>query len=71
VHIRAVAMFCLAAAGRMGEAREVASAIRQAQAGYGVADFLTAFKLGGDAALKVRDLARALDGPGSTGSISR
>jgi tetratricopeptide (TPR) repeat protein len=54
LHIRAVAMFCLALAGRTREAKEFAAAIQRAQPGYGVEDFVDAFRLGADAEALVR-----------------
>ncbi len=45
VHIQAIAMICLALAGRRQEARNFAQAIQRAQPGYGVDDFLRAFKV--------------------------
>jgi hypothetical protein len=54
VHIRAIAMFCLALAGRTQEAAATAAAIQQAHPGYGLADFNQAFQLGPDIALLVR-----------------
>ncbi|KQT11658.1 transcriptional regulator [Ramlibacter sp. Leaf400] len=61
VHIRAISMVCLALAGRVQEAKDVAAAIRQSQSGYGVADFLQAFKLGAEAESLVRKAARLID----------
>lgn len=61
VHIRAIAMFCLALAGRMHEARAVAQAIHHDQPGYGIADFVGAFKLGPDLELLVRRAVHAID----------
>ena len=46
VHIRAIAVFCLAIAGRTGEAKALAAEIRRSQPRYGLADFGQAFKLG-------------------------
>jgi DNA-binding SARP family transcriptional activator/TolB-like protein len=61
VHIRAIAMFSLALAGRIRDARDMAAAIRSTQAGYGVTDFLQAFRLGEDAEALVRRAATAID----------
>ena len=61
VHIQAIAMVCLALAGRMREAGEFAAAIRRAQAGYGVDNLLRAFKLGAEAEALVRTAARRVD----------
>ncbi|TFZ05401.1 transcriptional regulator [Ramlibacter henchirensis] len=58
VHIRAIAMFCLALAGRTREAGEYAAAIQRAQPGYGVEDFLTAFKMSADGEGLVRKAAK-------------
>ncbi|HET8745564.1 MAG TPA: transcriptional regulator [Ramlibacter sp.] len=46
VHIRAIAVFCLAMAGRTEEAKALAAAIRRTQPRYGLADFGQAFKFG-------------------------
>jgi len=62
VHIRAIAMFCTALAGRTREARDFAAAIQQAQAGYAVDDFLQAFKLAGEGPALVRKAARLVVG---------
>jgi DNA-binding SARP family transcriptional activator/TolB-like protein len=61
VHIRAIAMICLALAGRKREAADMATAIHRAQAGYGVEDFLRAFKLGSQAQALVRSAAKSID----------
>jgi DNA-binding SARP family transcriptional activator len=61
VHIRAIAMVCLALAGRMREATDLAAAIHRAQAGYRVEDFLQAFKLEAAAQALVRKAALSLD----------
>jgi DNA-binding SARP family transcriptional activator/TolB-like protein len=60
VHIRAIAMYCLALAGRTQQAQEMAAAIRREQAGYGVDDFLQAFKLSPDAQRLLRRAAQSL-----------
>ncbi|MDM0107405.1 transcriptional regulator [Variovorax sp. J22R24] len=57
VHIRAIAMFCLALAGRMPEARALAAAIHRTHAAYGIDDFLRAFKLDAQAELLLRKAA--------------
>lgn len=44
VHILGIALHCLALAGREAEAREFAAAVRRLQPGYGVDDFLRAFR---------------------------
>ena len=46
VHIRAIATYCLALAGRMREARETAATIQRSHPGYGLPEFGQAFKLG-------------------------
>ena len=61
VHIRGIAMYCLALAGRKREACEFATTIRQAQPGYGVESFLNGFKLGPDAQALVRKAARIIE----------
>jgi len=43
-HIRAIAAYSLALAGSLDEARTYAAAVRKAVPGYGVADFLAAFR---------------------------
>ncbi|HEY0825120.1 MAG TPA: transcriptional regulator, partial [Ramlibacter sp.] len=61
MHIRAIAMFCLALAGRVQEAKDFAAAIRREQPNYGVADFTRAFKLGPEADALVRKAAGLID----------
>lgn len=61
VHIQAIAMFCLALAGRTREAREFAAAIRRAQPGYGIGNFVRAFRLSDDAEALVQQAARGID----------
>lgn len=61
VHISAIAMVCLALAGRVGEARDFVAAIRRQQPNYGIADFVRAFKLGPEAHALVREAARLVD----------
>ena len=61
VHIQAIAMVCLALAGRMREAREFAAAIRRTQAGYGVDNLLRAFRLGAEAEALVRKAAKVIN----------
>lgn len=60
VHIRAIAMFCLALAGREAEARATQAEIRSIHTRYGVADFLQAFQLDDDAQALVRRAAATL-----------
>ncbi|WP_354003659.1 transcriptional regulator [Ramlibacter aurantiacus] len=62
VHVRAIAMICLALAGRISEAQAIGQAIRRTDAGYGLADFERAFRLGPQATALVRQAARVLDG---------
>jgi DNA-binding SARP family transcriptional activator/TolB-like protein/Tfp pilus assembly protein PilF len=61
VHIHAVAMFCLALAGRVGEAKERATAIRQLHGPYRVEDFLLAFRLAPDLEALVRRAAMLME----------
>jgi DNA-binding SARP family transcriptional activator/TolB-like protein len=61
VHISAVAMFCLALAGRTRQAQDFAAAIHKAHGRYGVDDFTRAFKLDGQADALVRKAARLLE----------
>lgn len=49
VHIQAIAAHCLALAERDDEARRVVAAIHARVPGYGVGDFLSAFRFGEDA----------------------
>jgi tetratricopeptide (TPR) repeat protein len=60
VHILAIAMHCLALANRLGEAKEFAAAIERARPGYGVDDFLKAFRFGRDSDALMRRLARSV-----------
>lgn len=59
-HIRAIATFCLALAGRRQEAREMARAIHRDQPGYAMEDFARAFKLGPQAEQMMRRAAAVL-----------
>lgn len=59
-HIRAIAAFCLALAGRRQEARALAQAIRRDQPGYAMADFVQAFRLGPQAEEMMRKAAAVL-----------
>lgn len=61
LHIRGIAMYCLALAGRLGEAQRVAEAIHRQQPGYGLADFFGAFRFGPDREALVREAARRLE----------
>ena len=60
LHIRAIALHCLALAGRLDEARQFAAAIARSQPGYGVADFLAAFRFTPERAALVREGARRI-----------
>ncbi|MBL0424013.1 transcriptional regulator [Ramlibacter alkalitolerans] len=60
VHIRAIAMFSLALAGRTAEARAMAASIQRVQPGYGREDFDHAFRLGADLQALVDKAARTL-----------
>ena len=60
-HIRAIAMYCLALAGRTQEAKEFAATIRRSQAGYGLDAFIKAFRLGPDLEVLVRKASRVID----------
>jgi DNA-binding SARP family transcriptional activator/TolB-like protein len=61
VHIQAIAMVCLALAGRTREAKDFAGAIQRAQPGYSVQDLLRAFKFGAEAEGLVRKAAARID----------
>lgn len=54
-------MFCLALAGRTRERKEIAAAIHRVQPGYGIGDFVGAFKLGAQLEVLVRRAARIID----------
>ena len=60
VHIKALAMYCLALAGKLPQAMEVAAEVRRVQPGYGLPDFVGAFKLGPDAQAHVTNATRVL-----------
>lgn len=60
LHIRAIATFCLALAGRREEARAMAQTIRREQPGYVMDDFVRAFKLGPQAEWMMRQAAAVL-----------
>lgn len=49
VHVQCIGAHCLALAGRLDEARQVAASIRAARPDYRLDDFLAAFRLGDDA----------------------
>lgn len=60
VHIRAIAMYCHAMAGRAREATEQAAAIQRQWPGYALDDFLRAFRLGDDVRALVAQAERRL-----------
>jgi tetratricopeptide (TPR) repeat protein len=60
VHVQAIAVHCLAAADRVDEARTLMGQIHRAHPGYGVRDFLTAFRLAPDGEDIVRRAAKAV-----------
>ncbi len=62
IHIRAIAMFSLALAGRTAEARAALANIQATQAGYGMPDFLQAFRLDAQTESLVRKAVGLLDG---------
>lgn len=49
VHVQCIGAHCLALAGRLDEARQVAASIQAVRPGYRLADFLASFRLGDDA----------------------
>lgn len=49
VHILSIAAHCVALAGRLDVARQLADEIQRRAPGYTVADWLSAFRLGEDA----------------------
>jgi len=60
-HIRAIAAYSLALAGRLDEARTYLAAIRAALPTYSIADFLTAMQFAPDGKALFCDAARLLD----------
>ncbi|MCD6077656.1 MAG: transcriptional regulator [Ramlibacter sp.] len=62
VHIQAIALLCLALAGRKAAAREMSDAIRRTQPDYGVEDLLKAFKVGPELQALTRKAARLVEG---------
>jgi DNA-binding SARP family transcriptional activator len=60
IHIRAIAVFSLALAGRTAEARAALADIQATQPGYGVPDFLQAFRLDAETTALVHRAAGAL-----------
>jgi DNA-binding SARP family transcriptional activator/TolB-like protein len=61
VHIHAVAMFCLALAGRVKEAAERIRVMRRIHGAYAVDDFLQAFRLAPDVEVLVRRAATIVE----------
>ena len=59
-HILAIAAYCLALAGRQGEARAHMATIRERLPGYRVEDFLTAMQFAPEGAELFREGARRL-----------
>jgi hypothetical protein len=57
-HIPAIACYSLALAGSLDEARRYAAAVRQAVPGYGVANFLTAFRFDDEGEALFREAAK-------------
>lgn len=57
-HIRAIAAYSLALAGSLDEARTYAAAVRKAVPGYGIADFLAAFRFDAQGAALFRKGAK-------------
>jgi hypothetical protein len=62
VHIQALAMLCLGTAGRVDEARRFAEAVKRTQPGYGLEDFMAAFRLGGGTEAVLRSALRRIEG---------
>nr|MBA3590842.1 transcriptional regulator [Methylibium sp.] len=62
VHILGIAMHCLVLAGRESEARAFGAAIQRAQPGYGVEDYLAAFRYAADGEALVRAAAGRIAG---------
>jgi TolB-like protein/Flp pilus assembly protein TadD len=60
-HTVAIAAHCLAAAGRVPEAREFAQRIRAANPGYRLDEFFTAFQFSPDSAALLREGAKRLE----------
>jgi tetratricopeptide (TPR) repeat protein len=60
VHIRAIAAGCLAAAGRIDQARDAVSSLRKSAPAYRIADFLAAFRFGPDGTALFREHAAAI-----------
>lgn len=61
IHIRVIAMICLALAGRAREAQDIGAVIRQTDPSYRLADFERAFRLGPDTAALVRRAGSTLE----------
>jgi DNA-binding SARP family transcriptional activator/Flp pilus assembly protein TadD len=60
IHVRAIAAHCLAAAGRVAEARSVTALIHAEHPNYRVDDYLTAFRFSPDAAALFRQSAKMI-----------
>jgi DNA-binding SARP family transcriptional activator/Flp pilus assembly protein TadD len=60
IHVRAIAAHCLAAAGRVDEARSVTALIHAEHPNYRVDDYLTAFRFSPDAAALFRQSAKMI-----------
>jgi TolB-like protein/DNA-binding SARP family transcriptional activator len=58
VHILGIAMHCLVLAERDSEAQQIAAAIQRAKPGYGVEDFLAAFRYASDGEALIRRAAK-------------
>jgi DNA-binding SARP family transcriptional activator len=62
IHIRAIAMFSLALAGRTAEARAALADIQATQAGYGMPEFLQSFRLDAQTESLVRKAVGLVNG---------
>lgn len=60
LHIKAVAMYCLALAGKVTEAKAFALAIRESNGAYHLDDFLRAFRLPPETVLMLHKAARLI-----------
>jgi tetratricopeptide (TPR) repeat protein len=60
-HIDGIASYILALAGRTAEAQRMLAEIRRARPGYGIDDFLQAFKLEPETAQRFREAARSIE----------
>ena len=68
VHILGIAMHCLTLAERHAEARQIATAIQRAQPGYGVEDYLAAFRFAADGEAMIRRAATRIGTASPAGS---